>query len=456
MKKIIILTLGLIAPVNPIFGSDDSVESNDVESKKLATGEKLYKTHCTPCHGYDGDGNGYAKNYIYPQPRDFVWGVYKFRSTPSGDPPTDEDIARTIRRGNPGTSMPAWKQFDDDEINGLVAYLKEFSPDTFEMPGEPIEIGKTPEVNNESLATGRKIFEDAKCWECHGRTGKGDGKKGWQDKFKDDWGNKIYPANLTHSWELRNGATVKDLFRTISTGISGTPMASYADSYNDDDRWSLAHFLKSLQIERRLGGKVMAKSVQSISSSTEDELWDEADYIDIPMQGRKTLIFSTRYFNPRVTNIRVRALYTDTEVAIMLEWDDRKPNKGDDGLPADAIRLQFPVKLSPRIKDPRERNRPVNLWHWETSNDLALEFNAYGPGEGLIRRQDHMDVTAVSNYQDGKYRVIFRRLKRTDDEDDLTFAAKRFIPFSIAAYDGQNNEKGDRGALSARLCYIKM
>ncbi len=64
-----------------------------------------------------------------PPPRDFVSAQYKFRTTASGQLPTDEDIFRTISRGATGTGMPPWQYLlDDNDRWALVDYVKTFSP----------------------------------------------------------------------------------------------------------------------------------------------------------------------------------------------------------------------------------------------------------------------------------------------------------------------------------------
>ena len=75
----------------------------------LHLGATVYKHMCVFCHGHDGDGGGKAMAYLYPWPRDFRQGVFKYRTTPFGSIPQDKDIYRTISRGVPGTAMPAWK-----------------------------------------------------------------------------------------------------------------------------------------------------------------------------------------------------------------------------------------------------------------------------------------------------------------------------------------------------------
>lgn len=413
-------------------------------------GKKLYDDWCAQCHGYKGDGKGYAADFTFPKPRDFVNGIYKFRSTPSGSPPTDNDIIRSIRTGNPGTSMPPWKRFSDDEVKSLVDYLKKFSPENFESQEKPIKIGQAPRATAELIEKGKRLFEEAKCWECHGKSGRGDGVKGWQEKFKDEWHDRIYPANYSHPWELRNGSDVEDLYRTITVGIEGTPMASYQDALKDDERWAIAHFVKSLQVKRRLGIALRMMKMNSIPSLTDHPIWGETDYLDIPMGGQ--ILFNPRYFTPTITNVRVRGVYTNSEIAIMLEWVDKKPNKGDDGMPPDAAHMQFPQKIQEGAEKPYfymgDKRRAVNIWQWKASEDSAKEYIAKGPEE-VVTEQERQDVRATATYTDGLYRVIFKRPLNTGDSEDTVFEVGRFIPFTVTLYDGRNKEEGNKGVISA-------
>jgi len=90
---------------------------------------------------------------------------------------------------------------------------------------------------------GHEIWTAAKCWECHGQGGKGDGEKA--AGLKDDLGFPIVPADLT-SGQFKSGAMVEDIYRTISTGMSGTPMPSFKDAFPDEDRWALSYYILSL------------------------------------------------------------------------------------------------------------------------------------------------------------------------------------------------------------------
>jgi DMSO reductase family type II enzyme heme b subunit len=417
-------------------GDDEEGDDEEGDEEENILGQELYDAYCARCHGFDGDGKGEASNFTYPTPRDFTSGMYKFRSTPSGDPPTDDDLKRSILVGFPGTSMFGWEgKFSDEDLEALIEYLKYFEEETFEIETEAIEIGEPPPVTDELMATGMEVFQKAKCWECHGKYGRGDGEKGWQPNFKDDWGDKIWPTNLAHAWELRNGASLEDLFRSIGTGLDGTPMPSFYDTYSEEQRWGLTYYLKSLQIERKFGTIVVIKKAARVPVSTEDALWETTDYIDLKMEGKK--VFGIPFIS-MITNMRVRGIHTNSKVAIMLEWMDKKPDKGDDEFPPDAIRLQLPLI----------RNR-INVWYWSASDNQAVEFNASGQQIDELTRQQKTDIEVSSSYSEGVYRLMFTRNIRTGDSDDITFTINRHIPFSVIAYDGKNREKGDRGAMSA-------
>ena len=96
-------------------------------------GKQLYMDRCQHCHGESGDGKGVSAAVVYPKPRDFTSGIYKFRThheTVNGNKmPGDEDIFRSINDGLHGTSMPGWSGFyNKQQMAQLVSYIKTFAP----------------------------------------------------------------------------------------------------------------------------------------------------------------------------------------------------------------------------------------------------------------------------------------------------------------------------------------
>ena len=221
----------------------------------IAYGKEVYERRCIGCHGEKGDGNGPAATFLFNQrPRNFNAGVFKFRLTQK-PVPTDGDLLRTITRGVRGTAMPAWYELPLNDQLAVIQYIKyELAVDRSdpskpyayfieEPPSQPLYIGQPPAPSQDLLAHAKDVWQNAKCWECHGQTGKGDGEKA--AGLKDDFGFPIRPADLT-SGQFKSGPSVQDIFRTMSTGLSGTPMPSYRDSLSEQDRWALAYYVLAL------------------------------------------------------------------------------------------------------------------------------------------------------------------------------------------------------------------
>ncbi|MEH2557379.1 cytochrome c oxidase cbb3-type subunit I/II [Bradyrhizobium algeriense] len=224
-------------------------------SEWIAYGKEVYQRRCLGCHGDSGDGNGPAATFMYKQrPRSFAAAVFKFRLTK--EPlPTDGDLLRTITRGVRGTAMPAWHELHIIDRLAVIQYIKyELAVDRSdpakpyayfkeEPPGPPLYIGRPPVPSEQMLTRAKDVWQSAKCWECHGRTGKGDGEKA--PGLKDDLGFPSPPADLT-AGQFKSGPTVEDIFRTMTTGLSGTPMPSYRDPLSEEDRWALSYYVLAL------------------------------------------------------------------------------------------------------------------------------------------------------------------------------------------------------------------
>lgn len=219
-------------------------------------GKEVYQRRCQGCHGVNGDGNGPAAAFMQKdRPRNFTLAVFKFRLTPSGSLPDDGDLLRTITRGVRGTSMPTWHDLPEKDRLSVIQYIKyelavdRSKPDkpylyfVEEPPKAPIFIGQPPAPSQQIVAHGKDVWKAAKCWECHGDGGKGDGEKA--AGLKDDFGYPIPPANLT-TGQFKSGPSVKDIFRTMSTGLSGTPMPSFSDTLSEADRWALSYYVLTL------------------------------------------------------------------------------------------------------------------------------------------------------------------------------------------------------------------
>lgn len=237
-------------PAKPPTAAPPAVEASPPARAQQAAARAFargtFLRHCAPCHGVDGDGRGETTRFLASHPRDFRTGSYMFRTTASGRVATEEDLMRTIAHGMPGSDMPAFRgRLDRDTLRGLARYLMTLSPRfQSESPGPILEIPPPPPVTPAILEAGRELYGHLRCAQCHGP--RGDGEDADQVDLEDDWGHPIAATDLTRGI-YKGGAHPRALYRTLSTGLDGTPMPSFADMLSPQDRWALVHYVMSLR-----------------------------------------------------------------------------------------------------------------------------------------------------------------------------------------------------------------
>lgn len=449
----------------------------DFASAQIASpdnGEIIYLERCAGCHGQEGDGLGPGAERLNPPPRDFTMAQYKLVTTGFDDfVPNNEDLVRMISDGMPGTSMPGWRDvLSAGEINDLVVYLLLLGGLEEEVPTDQLDYGEQIPTSSESLARGREIFLfEERCSECHGTEGRGDGIK----KLRDDNGDRTWPRNLTRPSTFRASNDPRDIFARVTVGIPGTEMPSFDDPrsakrLNIEDRWHVANYVNSLAetvaVVSADNTVVVASRVEGdLPTSHQDELWQDAtstSYFLVPQ-----IITGERLFTPTNNVISVRALYNNTDIAFLLEWDDRtKSLPGDadaeklseSGLAEDRIRIQLPVEIPEGMERPYfymgNRGHTVNLLEWTsgTAEEPAgtLMANSEGPAAVLSRPASEAALTAAGAYENGTWHVVMTRRLTTSFADlDLQFEEGRYIPIAFAAWDGSNSENGSRHTLTS-------
>lgn len=362
MRSHLVLTASLVAllpwgaalaqpaqPGRPDLGTDE----------QRAAGKVVYDKYCSQCHGENGDGKGIAAPYLRPAPRDFTSGKFKIRSTPTGYLPTDADLEHSIRHGLPGTGMPAFPVLTDTELQDVIYYVKSFSPD-FADPnayGQPIEIPEPPSFSEDSLETGFQTYVEIGCARCHGEEGRGDGRSA--PTLRDDWGDFIAPADLTMPWNFRGGGSREDIYRSISTGLYGTPMAGFAEGLTEEQRWQIVDWIVAQARavsgasgqERDPGQAPYGALVRAMPHSqgldaigpggdlqAARELFADAPKTLFPVVGQ--VMQPGRDFRPGTVAIGVQAIYDARDVAILVTWHNLTAETDGSNAPDLAVPLQ--------------------------------------------------------------------------------------------------------------------
>jgi DMSO reductase family type II enzyme heme b subunit len=429
----------------PVFAQEESSPTSGQEA-----GQAVYEKWCVHCHGEEGEGDGPAADFFTPRPRDFTFGLYKIRSTGSGQLPTDADLVRMIRDGMPGTGMPNWDEtLSEKKIQQVVQYIKSFSG-KFERAKEPpleIKMGTPPRPNDVSIARGKEVFTELECFKCHGEAGRGDGPSA--PELEDDWEYPIWPRNLTRKWEFRGGHRPEDIYRRVMGGVAGTPMPSFVDSLNEEKTWDLVNYVLSLSPEEQppLRFVLKAKKIEGeIPSEPDDPMWSEAELSEYPLVGQ--VILEPRLFTPTVTAVQAQAYYNDDAIALRVVWDDPTETEPDpdEEIYEDAVGVQFPVQIPKGLRRPYflmgDSELPVNLWRWGSEGKEVFEQNAWGMNRLQDQEESNQQVEGTVKYHQGQYQLVLTRSLTTDEK------ALEFIPMAFFVWDGFNSETGEQMALS--------
>ncbi len=209
-------------------------------SANASIGEKVYAERCAICHGTGGDGKGVAAPSIYPRPRNFTLGQFKYKTTAPGLPPSDADLINIVSNGLHASPMPYFKDIlTDEEITSVVQYVKDFSPVFAATAPEPISIPDRPTPDDASLARGQELFA-ANCASCHGADGRA------RAELKDADGFTVYTRDLTAPWTFRGGSEPEQIWLRLTTGLAPSPMPSFAETLTDEQRWDLANYVLSI------------------------------------------------------------------------------------------------------------------------------------------------------------------------------------------------------------------
>jgi cytochrome c oxidase cbb3-type subunit 2 len=257
LTKLLIVLTALLAV--PMLAFAQQMESHIGKlTGHAGPGRQLYYRYCWGCHGFRGDGNGenwlppasWLEPYLNIQPRNFVAGTFKCRSTPTGNLPTDQDLYNTLVRGVVNSSMPSWITLTDQNRADLIAFIKTFSARwQNDKPSDPIHVPPEPKLTVDSIKHGQELFQKLECWKCHGQEGRGDGPSA--STLTDSNDQPIRPYTFAVGSRFKCGATNQDLYKIFMTGLDGTPMPSFADVVKPEDAWDLVHFLRTLQVTHK-------------------------------------------------------------------------------------------------------------------------------------------------------------------------------------------------------------
>ena len=126
-----------------LLAQTQEVRNPRTSAMDVAAGAKTFRSHCTPCHGLNGEG-GRGPN--------LAAGVLFHGSS-------DSDLLNNISNGIPGTEMPGLS-YNEDRVWQVVAYVRSLNEAyRAKVAGDRME--------------GQKVFRAKGCPQCHRINGEG-------------------------------------------------------------------------------------------------------------------------------------------------------------------------------------------------------------------------------------------------------------------------------------------
>lgn len=247
-----------------------------ISADTLTSGRQLFVQYCASCHGFEGDGYGRSAQHLRPPPRSFQQSTFKFTKVISDYLPSDESLARVIKRGLDGTPMLPWA-LSDKQLADIITYFKSISPegrgwrDTYAEIGDVVDIGEDPYASDvaKGVAAGRDVYHRIGCYNCH----PGYVTPAVLNQITDKPADTAYREDLTYpkatrssAFEvlghyvqilppdftfhtMRSGWTARDVAETVAAGIGGAGMPQWKGSISDDEIWAMGHYVRFLTSE---------------------------------------------------------------------------------------------------------------------------------------------------------------------------------------------------------------
>lgn len=446
-------------------------------------GAVLYERHCAGCHGERGDANSPIRPLLFPRARAFRDGVFKVVSTQNGVPSND-DLVGVLRRGLPGSAMPAYEWMADDDLLALARHVRSLAVDGMvdalrlrtaslglavaeedvraeaERRMQPGPVVPMPDFAV-AKAAGREagaLLYSRHCAACHGEDGKG-------REPEADWAGVaeiVWPRDFTQGF-LRGAASREALVHRIRAGMPGSGMPP--TDLDDAACALLVDHVRSLLADGSDGHhvqwrrKLHARHVPVTPVDADDLTWTDGEAVRLPLAPlwwRADAVFE----------VDVRAVHDGQRLAVLLQWDDAtRDDRATSESPAgDGAAIEWTSATEP----PRFAmggSEGVEIWHWkafrreDTAGALDLlqrlvldgtDATPQMPGlSAPVRRGEALSVhgpqgmqrdrglgraiAAVPRWHDGRWSLVLSRTMAAlrPGEVDLRAADSPLLAFAV-------------------------
>jgi cytochrome c oxidase cbb3-type subunit 2 len=138
--------------------------------------------------------------------------------------------------------MPTWHEIPERDRLAVITYIKTFSKRwKAEKPEPPVPIPDPPTATLNS-GWAKSCLSRRSVGSATATTAKAMGRQPISSRMISvfRFGRRTSPRGNS-----KGGSSVSDVYRTMTTGLDGTPMPSFIDSMKDDERWAISYYVLS-------------------------------------------------------------------------------------------------------------------------------------------------------------------------------------------------------------------
>jgi DMSO reductase family type II enzyme heme b subunit len=455
----------------------------------LTHGAALFVRHCAGCHGLSGDGETPVCSLLFPRPRAFRAGVFKLVSTQNGVP-TDDDLVATLRRGLPGSAMPAYAWLGDAALLELAQHVRGLAiagmTDSLRSRAALLGIATTAEqvraeaerrlqpgplvVVPEPLAAAAVAAADRvageqlyrrHCSACHGEDGKGRAPAA-------DWAgvaDMVWPRDFTAGF-LRGDASRAALTHRVRAGIPGAGMPP--TELTDIECAMLIDHLVSKIADGSDGHHVQwrrhlhAARVANVPNDAADLTWNDFEAVRIPLAPlwwRQNAVFEAS----------VRAVHDGDRLVVQLTWSDRTRDDRATGesMQGDGAAMQWSDEREPP-QFAMGGSDAVEIWHWkafrrddvagaldllshlgQTESDVSPQLpgltapsrrgetlSVHGPLGMTQHRGQGRTIVATPVWRDGTWTLQMTRSLAAHEKGEIAMVSGQKLLVAFAVWNG--------------------
>lgn len=359
-------------------------------------------------------------------------------------------------------------------------YLRQAADDAV-AAGEVLAVPPFPQPTAESLLRGKEIYVRQGCVSCHGAEGRGDG----QQQMIDSEGFATRPRDLTRGI-YKGPSDFASVFRRLKLGLPGSPMPA-SGTLTDEQIADATHFVLSLsdqatrdrQVLRR--ERIVARRVKAAPTQPDDAAWKDA---------RRVALRTTPLWwrdDPEI-DLTVEALHDGRHLAVRLAWrdDQRDAAAIEADQFEDLVAIQWCDGPEPFLGMGAD-SQSVDLWQWRAGgresgeerwqsdeypfeseiyerlaegwdrpnfitalalgNPLAThardagDLRARGFGTTTFVPRVAEEVSAESQWSDGRWTVVLRRALETPREKGVVFQPGERRSAAFAVWNGASRDR---------------